>query len=163
MNWKVTQLSNIADIERKSISPDNIVNGTFYVGLEHISSAGNFVDVSDVSNGDLASNKFVFDEKHVLFGKLRPYLNKIARPNFSGICSTDILPIRPRKELDRSFLYYWLRTPEMVGLSTNRSSGANLPRLSPKELAKFPIPLPPFPEQKRIAAILDQADALREK
>lgn len=162
MSWPEAKLSDVAEIDRKSIAPSDISTGTLYVGLEHITKGGGFIDVLSVSNGELASNKFLFDEQHILFGKLGPYLSKIARPSFTGICSTDILPIRPKEELDRTYLYYWLRTPKMVGLATTRSSGAILPRLSPKELASFPVPLPPLSEQKRIAAILDQADALRE-
>lgn len=51
----------------------------------------------------------------------------------------------------------------MVDLANSRSAGANLPRLSPSELAKFRIPLPPISEQRRIATILDHADSLRRK
>ena len=65
--------------------------------------------------------------------------------------------------MSRDYLFYFLRTPDTVNLATSRCSGANLPRLSPKQLASFKIPLPPFAEQKRIAGILDAADALRAK
>ena len=70
-------------------------DGTTYVGLEHITSDGAFLNVQTVANGELASVKFRFTEKHILYGKLRPYLSKIALPHFSGVCSTDILPILP--------------------------------------------------------------------
>ena len=79
--------------------------------------------------------------------KLRPYLRKIAKPEFTEICSTDIIPIRPKEGLLRDYLFYYLRTPSMVELATNRCSGANLPRLSPKQLASLQIPLPPLAEQ----------------
>lgn len=79
------------------------------------------------------------------------------------MCSTDILPIRPGKDLDRNYLAHYLAQPSMVDFAASRTSGANLPRLSPTVLAMFPVPLPPLPEQRRIAAILDQADTLRAK
>lgn len=163
MSWPQVKLSDVAEIDREGITADAIRAGTSYLGLEHIESGGRIIGRSIVEAGDLASNKFLFSPDHVLYGKLRPYLAKIALPDFLGICSTDIVPIRPGPELDRLFLAYYLRQPEMVDKANALSTGANLPRLSPKALADFLIPLPPLDEQKRIAAILDQADELRRK
>lgn len=157
------KLGTIAEIERSSVTPAEIQQGETYVGLEHISTDGRFVDVVSVNAGELQSNKFRFGPEHILYGKLRPYLSKIARPTFHGVCSTDILPIRPGPEVDRSYLTHVLRTPEMVAEATRLSQGANLPRLSPNSLMEFEIPLPPLEEQRRIASILDAADALRAK
>ena len=161
--WKQAKLGQVAKIERKSVQPTDILAGTTYVGLEHIDGEGMFNSVQSVNAGDIASNKFAFDCRHLLYGKLRPYLKKIARPNFSGVCSTDILPILPGKHIDKDFLHYYLRQPKYIELATNRSTGVNLPRLSPKILEEFPIYFPPLKEQKRIAAILDKADAIRRK
>ncbi|MEA5507557.1 restriction endonuclease subunit S [Halotia wernerae UHCC 0503] len=116
-----------------------------------------------VDNGELASSKFQFTEQHILYGKLRPYLAKIACPEFSDICSTDILPILPRSNVDRKFLFHFLRQPKMVDYANSRAVGVNLPRLSPSVLANFEIPIPPLEEQKRIAEILDRAEELRSK
>jgi type I restriction enzyme S subunit len=131
------------------------------VGLENIQSGGDFIDVRRIDAGELASSKFAFSPRHLLYGKLRPYLAKIARPQFDGICSTDILPIMPGPQLDRDYLAHFLLTPAMVALANSRAAGANLPRLSPTALAELTLPLPPFAEQRRIAEILDKADALR--
>lgn len=162
-DWGHAALAEVATIERRALSPSEIRDGTLYVGLEHMDSSGGFLDVAPVQAGDLASTKFQFTPGHILYGKLRPYLAKIARPTFSGVCSTDILPIAPGPSINKDFLYYYLRQPQMIDLATAQCSGANLPRLSPRHLAEFQIPLPPLSEQKRIAAILDQADAIRRK
>ncbi len=154
-------LKEVAEIERDAIAPGVIKSGTKYLGLEHIESGGGILSSDPVDVGDLASTKFRFGADHVLYGKLRPYLAKIALPDFEGVCSTDILPVRPGPDLDKRFLAYFLRQPSMIEFAASRSTGANLPRLSPKALGEFEIPLPPLPEQRRIAAILDQADALR--
>lgn len=159
--WKTVALEEVADIERDSVAASAIRDGTLYVGLENIQSGGNFLDVRAVDGGELASSKFTFTEEHLLYGKLRPYLAKIARPTFAGVCSTDILPIKPGPLLDRNYLAHFLRQPGMVDFANSRATGANLPRLSPRVLASFEIPLPPLPEQRRIAAILDQAETLR--
>jgi type I restriction enzyme S subunit len=161
--WPIRALSDVARIERTGVAPEAIPTGTNFVGLENIVSSGVFNSVGKVANGELKSTKFRFTTAHILYGKLRPYLSKIARPDFDGVCSTDILPVMPSDNIDRDYLYYYLRQPDMVDFATARCSGANLPRLSPKELEKFPVPLPPLAEQRRIAAILDKADAIRRK
>jgi type I restriction enzyme S subunit len=106
---------------------------------------------------------FRFTPKHVLYGKLRPYLNKVVLPSFDGVCTTEILPILPNEEkLDRTFLWAILLSPTFVNWATSQISGANLPRLDPKLLAEYEIPLPPLTEQKRIASLLARADRLRQ-
>jgi len=156
-------LQDVATIERQVVEPSEIEDGTLYVGLENIESGGRFIGVSPVDAGELASSKFAFTQRHVLYGKLRPYLAKVARPDFEGICSTDILPILPGPDLDRGYLTWLLLTPQMVALAASRATGANLPRLSPTALAEMSVPLPPLSEQRRISEILDKADALRAK
>lgn len=163
MTWNTAPLSEIATIERNSISPADIKSGSRYVGLDHIESGGGSIRFGSVENGELASNKFQFGPNHILFGKLRPYLAKVVCPDFNGICSTDIIPIAPSKRVDKRYLLHFLRRPETIAWAAGRATGVNLPRLSPKELASLEIPLPPLDEQRRIATILDKADELRSK
>jgi type I restriction enzyme S subunit len=163
VKWQLVPLGELAQVDRSGIAPENIQSGTTYVGLENISEEGTFTEVRSVSNGELASTKFAFTRKHILYGKLRPYLRKIARPEFDGVCSTDILPILPGSKVSRDYLAHFLRIDSSVSFAVARSVGVNLPRISPNILVTLRIPLPPMEEQRRIAAILDQAEALRAK
>lgn len=86
---RTVALGRVAEIERDGIAPDKIQSGTPYLGLEHIESGGRILSFEPVDEGELASTKFRFGPDHVLYGKLRPYLAKIAMPDFEGICSTD--------------------------------------------------------------------------
>lgn len=159
--WVQAKLGDVAVIDRKIVAPENIQSGTRYVGLEHIAREGYLLAPPTVANGDLASAKFEFTAEHLLYGKLRPYLSKIARPSFDGVCSTDVLPVLPGAKLNRDFLHHFLRLPSMIDLANSRSVGANLPRLNANTLADFDLPLPPFAEQRRIAEVLDRAETLR--
>ena len=156
-------LRDVAQIERKIVDSSAIEDGTLYVGLANIQSGGCFVGVRPVDAGELRSSKFSFTPRHLLYGKLRPYLAKIARPEFEGICSTDILPVLPGPDLDRSYLAWLLLSPHMLAEASSRATGANLPRLSPTALGELKIPFPPLAEQQRIAEILDKIHALRAK
>jgi type I restriction enzyme S subunit len=95
-----------------------------------------------------------------LYGKLRPYLNKVARPSFEGICSTDILVFSSSPLIDNNFLKHRLRATDVVKYADQNSSGINLPRISPDDLGEFEIGLPPLPEQRRIA---DRLDAIQSR
>ncbi|MGP5228361.1 restriction endonuclease subunit S [Arthrobacter rhombi] len=159
----MVRLGDIATIERKSVVPEDIADGTTYVGLENIASGGELVAVQSVKNGELASNKFKFENEHILYGKLRPYLAKIAIPEFAGVCSTDILPIRATKRADRRFLSHFLRQAKVVSEVNRNATGANLPRVNARVLESLAVPCPSLDEQLRIANILDRADALRAK
>lgn len=163
MIWPTASLGEVATIERNSVAASDIQSGSRYVGLEHIESGGASLAYGEVTNGEIASNKFRFGPQHILFGKLRPYLAKIVCPDFEGICSTDILPIAPGKRVDRRYLLNFLLLPRTIDWAASRATGVNLPRLSPNELASLEIPLPPLDEQRRIATVLDKANDLRRK
>ena len=158
------QLSEVMEVERNGIDPSAMEPNCEYIGLDAMDSEGGISRGTTVASAQVKSTKFHFTSSHILFGKLRPYLRKVAAPDFNGICSTDIIPIRPKGNADRRYLLHWLRTDEIIHRATQESSGANLPRISPSILSSFEIPLPAtLAEQKRLAAILDQADAIRRK
>lgn len=160
--WKLVKFKKVAEIDNRTISPDEM-KGKFqnYIGLENIeSNTGQLVNFSETLGDDIKSNKFQFTEEHILYGKLRPYLNKVYLPDFAGVCSTDIIPIKPDSDLlIREFLGYFLRTPEFVSTINTKATGANLPRVSPNALLDVYIPLPPLDTQRKIVAILDKAEA----
>lgn len=159
---KLVALGKVAKIDR-NIAANDECETLPYVGLEHIEKeAGHFVDDFTPRPLNMLATNFRFTPHHVLYGKLRPYLNKVVLPNFDGVCTTEILPLLPNNgELDRAFLWAVLLSPTFVSWASSQISGANLPRLDPKLLAEYPIHLPPLAEQRRIAARLAKADRLR--
>ena len=101
------------------------------------------------------STKTVFRSGDVLYGKLRPYLNKHTKVDFDGITSTDILVFRPKGILFEELLDMYFGIPRVVNYANRNSKGINLPRVSPKVMMRLLIPMPPPEEQKEIVRILD--------
>lgn len=135
----------------------------FFVGLENIEShTGNLLQTSEVLGSEIKSTKKVFSPNNILYGKLRPYLNKVHKSKQSGICSTDIWVFKTSSTLDIDYASYYLRSTNVLQKVTQVATGANLPRIDEATFGNIYIPLPPLPEQRRIAAILGQADELRQ-
>ena len=155
--WPVKTLGEVVRFDSETARPEDLSSKDVYVGLENIASDGTLAGLGNVSAETLKSNKARFTDKYILFGKLRPYLVKVVRPDFSGVCSTDILPINPSAELSRDYLYWYMRSPAVIEAATEASTGTTLPRVSPTILKSFEIPVPPLDEQKRIVALLDAA------
>jgi type I restriction enzyme S subunit len=103
----------------------------------------------------------------VLVATVRPNLNGVAlvRPQHDGMtASTGYCVLRPQRDLlDSQYLFHWVRTSRFIDEMVRVATGANYPAVSDAKVKASAIPLPPLPEQKRIAVILDAADALRAK
>jgi type I restriction enzyme S subunit len=128
-----------------------------YIGLEHIASAQGSL-VASQSSAAVTSAKTRFKRGDTLFGKLRPNLRKYYRADFDGICSTDILALRPKSGMDGAFIYYVVHSADFIRYAVNDASGTKMPRTSWKRLAELHCLKPPLPEQQRIAEILTAVD-----
>lgn len=166
--WRWVRLGEVCVEDRKIVEPNsNLAQTLPYLSLEHIeSNSGRILKHPNEPVGDEGkSTTFAFDSRHVLYGKLRPYLNKVALPDFAGRCTTEIIPLLPTEQVDREFLCWLLRRPETVEAAMREKTGSRMPRANMRELMKIHVPLPPLSEQKRIAAILReqmaQVDRLR--
>jgi type I restriction enzyme S subunit len=159
---RAVPLGHVLDVDRAIASEDECRTMP-YVGLEHIEKeSGRFSDDFRPKPEQVLATKFRFTPEHVLYGKLRPYLNKVALPHFRGVCTTEILPLLPKPgNLERGYLYAALLSSRFVNWASQNVSGANLPRLAPDRLLEYEICLPDVAEQKRIAAILERTDRLR--
>jgi hypothetical protein len=106
------------------------------------------------------SGKYPFDENDVLYSKIRPALNKVAAPDFRGVCSADIYPIRPSNgSLSRAYLVYLLRSESFVEYATKHSARGKIPKINRKALEAYAAVLPQPAEQQRIADCLGSLDA----
>ena len=135
-----------------------------YLSLEHIQSQTGTIllNPSNIPEGGGKSTTFFFDDRHVLYGKLRPYLNKVAMPDFAGRCTTELIPIVPT-HVTRAYLVWILRRPESIAYAMQGRTGSRMPRANMREFMSMEIPLPPLEEQKRITAVLDERMAAVEK
>jgi len=163
--WKVVKNGDVAKIDTKSIRP-KAGEKYYYIGLEDIESQTGRILKNEnelVDGSQIKSTKYVFSKEHVLYGRLRPYLNKVALPIRDGICSTDILPILPNKNLIlREYLAYLMRHPRFVEWATSRMKGTNHPRISSRDILEYRISLPPIDEQKKIVEIISSVETLRD-
>lgn len=165
MNWPTAKLADVAPsvpLKAGEVEHDKLI---WQVTLDHIEpDTGRLLKKQIGRYSESGSSTHWFDERYVLYSKLRPYLNKVILPDEKGLGTTELVPMLPDEErLDRKYLAYYLRSPEFVGWVSNQTAGAKMPRVSMKIFWEHEIPLPPLIEQKRIAAILDKADAIRRK
>jgi type I restriction enzyme S subunit len=124
-----------------------------YVGLEHISSGAFFLSRHG-SPTEVKSAKARFKKGDVLYGKLRPYLDKAVIAPTDGICSTDILVFRPMPDVCGAYLLGLIHSPEFLNHAVQTTNGVNHPRTSWTGLSAFSWNVPRENEQEKIAAVL---------
>ena len=90
-----------------------------------------------------------------MYGRLRPYLNKIYQPHFSGLASGEFIVFPNQSHLDNTYLMYFFNQLEFVSYATRLNAG-DRPRVDFDQLANYPFPLPPLPEQRRIVAEIEK-------
>jgi type I restriction enzyme S subunit len=127
-----------------------------YLGMEDIQS-NSMTFTGSREPKKVKSTTNYFDETTVIYGKLRPYLNKVFVPGFEGHCTTEFVPLNPNLEyLSRDWLAYWLSSSSVIEELSGNTTGSRMPRADMKRLASMEIPLPPLAEQKKIVKVLEE-------
>ena len=155
--WRVVTLGEICREDRVAIDGDDPAYARMpYIALEHIEPGSGSILVSEreARNSGSKSNNFRFTSEHVLYGKLRPYLNKVALPDFSGRCTTEIIPLKP-VSVDRRWLAWSLRRQVVVDHAMHGKTGSRMPRTSMQDLLKLQVAVPPPSDQRRIVKHLE--------
>lgn len=156
--WEWCELAQVVEIGSEQVNPFRFADDLFnYLALENIEQgSGKLIGFTPTPGKKIKSNKFKFTSKHVLYGKLRPYLRKAFAPDFEGVSATDLLPLLPdENNLDRKFLVWWLLSPQVIEYVVGKQAGVKMPRLRSNDLAQMPIPVPVLPEQQRIVAKIE--------
>ncbi|KKG83672.1 restriction endonuclease subunit S [Methanosarcina mazei] len=157
-NWEVKKLGEVCEFEKLQGIHKNLP----YVGLEDIEShTGRFL--GSLESQQVKSATFQFTNEHILYGRLRPYLNKAIAPDFSGHCSTEIFPIKPSASLSRPFLLYWFLMDSTVARINATCTGTRMPRANMNTVLDFDFSFPSLSEQQRIVSILDETFAAIDK
>ena len=154
--WQLAAFGECAMLVRDTVSPTNMGDMP-YVGLEHIGEGTLSLASSGVAT-EVTSTKSRFTRNDVLFGKLRPYLRKVARARFDGICSTDIWVIRPVEGMDSGYLFHVMASQKFVDAATRGSEGTKMPRAKWDLVSRIRLRLPPLEEQQCSTAVLDSID-----
>ena len=137
----------------ETIDPNSENGAIYYIGLENIeSNTGKVIGKTNFDYSEIKSNKIIFIKDDILYGKLRPNLNKVLLADQDGICSTDILVLRSRNYKLRKFYKYYLMSKIFNEKVLNTVSGQQLPRTSWDKIKNFTIPVPPLEEQKKLIA-----------
>ncbi len=153
-DWTECRLGNVLSLKKEKHKPVGKAR-LFYVGLEHIEkNTGRLLE--EAGEEEINTVKNSFDTSDILYGKLRPYLNKTHLAIRRGVCSTDILVFTPSSEIDPKYALSYMLSREFVNEMSKHTSGVNLPRVSTKFVQSHPIPLAPLPEQRAIVAKIEQ-------
>ena len=155
-SWQPTTLGECAVLVRDTVSPAD-AGEVPYLGLEHIGEGTLSLIGAGVAS-EVTSAKSRFTSGDILFGKLRPYFRKVARPRFGGICSTDIWVVRPAEGVDAGHLFYVMASEAFVDAATRGSEGTKMPRAKWEFVSRYEFPLPSLDEQRAIARVLGALD-----
>jgi type I restriction enzyme S subunit len=157
-DWEEKRLDEVCDITSKLIDPkESQYQELIHIGAGNIvSQKGTLVDLKTAKEENLISGKFLFDESMVLYSKIRPYLIKIVKCNFKGLCSADIYPLVPfNDKMTQSFLYHLLSSYNFTEYAIEGSQRAGMPKVNRKHLFAYSFYCPTMEEQKQIVLKLD--------
>ena len=154
-DWTLDSIGAVISNKSKKYDPEKSEIDFPCIELEHLSQQTGEI-LGTVSAKDQKSIKNVFDENSVLFGKLRPYLRKFAKPKFQGVCSSEIWVLTSKK-MQPNFLFQYVQTDGFSEL-TQIQAGSKMPRADWGSISNGEILFPIFEEQTKIASFLSAVD-----
>ena len=160
-NWIKKEFSSIAQLSKDKFYPQKSNDNKKCIELENIQKETGCLSGYFFSKTQL-STKNIFSKGNVLFGKLRPNLRKYLYCDFDGVCSSEIWVLIPQKNVYSKYLFYLVQQERFIQ-SACVTSGSKMPRSDWQYVSQTPFYLPPLPEQKAIASLLEKWDTAIEK
>ena len=160
MGWQVVSFEEIAVIDGNMTTDYERYADYPHIGIDSIEKdTGLLKGYRTVAEDGVISGKYIFTPAHIIYSKIRPNLNKVALPDFDGLCSADAYPILPfAGKCNRVFLAYDMRSTFFLDYILQFCNRTNLPKVNRKEVAGFRTPLPPIQLQDQFAAFVSHVD-----
>ena len=162
-NWPIQLFESFAIIDTHMTNGLDAYANKPHIGINSIeSNSGRLSGYRTVAEDGIISGKYPFTEQHIIYSKIRPALNKVALPDFDGVCSADAYPILPIKErCNRIYLAQVMRSAYFLDYVIPLSGRAQMPKVNKKALQGFSMPLPPLELQQKFADFVTQVDKSR--
>ena len=131
-----------------------------HIGIDAIEkNTGKILSYRTVKEDGVISGKYLFSPEHIIYSKIRPNLNKVATPDFYGVCSADAYPILPRENITKKeFLAAILRSDYYLDYVSHLSTRANMPKVNRTQISGFVCPIPPIALQEEYKTLVDDID-----
>ena len=158
--WQIVGFNECAVIDTNMIHNFQGYEDYPHIGIDSIEKeTGKLIGYRTISEDGVVSGKYLFTPQHIIYSKIRPNLNKVALPDFDGLCSADAYPILVKKEIcNREYMGYTLRNKYFLDYILAFSSRTNLPKVNKKQVEGFKLPLPPMGLQNQFADFVHQVD-----
>ena len=158
--WSIVKFDDFAKIDGNMTTDYKKYADYPHIGIDSIEKGtGALKGYRTVKEDGVVSGKYIFTPQHIIYSKIRPNLNKVALPDFEGLCSADAYPILPNpKNCNRIFLALAMRSDYFLDYILQFSARTNLPKVNRKEIAGFSMPLPPLSLQNDFAVFVKRVD-----
>ena len=152
MDGATVRLSDQCDLVSEPVKPGEWPDALF-LGLEHL-APGRLVRIGGGQASEMRSNTSAFQPGDVLYGKLRPYLDKAILADQSGVCTTELLVLRAKTDVNPRFLAATLHSPRFLEHAVAGTTGVQHPRTSWAHIREFELPAFTLEEQHQVAGLL---------
>jgi type I restriction enzyme S subunit len=152
------RLGDLCDLVSLQVDPAAIPSAV-YIGLEHVAPGRFWISQHGLAQ-EAQSSKFKFAEGDVLYGKLRPYLDKAVIAPSAGVCTTELLVLRPRSNVPSTYLAAVVHTPGFTEHAMSGVTGAHHPRTSWRHISEFELHEHSVDQRQKIGNLLSQLQRL---
>ena len=158
--WPIVGFKECADIDTNMIHNFEGYEDYPHIGINCIEKeTGRLIGYRTIAEDGVISGKYLFTPKHIIYSKIRPNLNKVALPDFKGLCSADAYPILVKSEIcNREYFGYTLRSRYFLDYILAFSNRTNLPKVNKNQVEGFMLPLPPINIQNQFATFVHQVN-----
>ena len=158
--WQIVGFKDCADIDTNMVHDFEGYEDYPHIGIDSIEKkTGRLIGYRTIAEDGITSGKYLFTPEHIIYSKIRPNLNKVAMPDFDGLCSADAYPILVKEGIcNREYFGYTLRSQYFLDYILAFSNRTNLPKVNKSQVEGFVLPLPPIELQNQFSDFVVSTD-----